>query len=387
MEDFRRWVIMSVRVPSWNCDHLTLGGKTNISIRLDFKASNNEAEYEALLLELKAARNLGISRANLYSDSQLAIQQSNGRFECKDKKMLRYIKALDKAKEGFTELNLELIPRDENMKADHLARLASALSNRSDPIVAGRELVSQLETLDEIIAQVPEGDWRYDMHKYLIKKELPSDNKKAKEVKRRALRFVVIDQILFKRSFSQPLLKCLGPDEANYVLREIHEGSCGSHLGSLALARKALLAGFFWPTMPKDSADLVNSCYNCQRHANLQWRPAEYMKAVVAACPFDQWGMDIVGPFPVSIGQRKFLLVAVDYFSKWVEVEPLAKIAENEVLNFLWKNIVCHFGIPRRLASDNGRQFCGSKVQAWFQEMKIEQVFTSIAYPQGNGQV
>ncbi|XP_073138204.1 uncharacterized protein [Henckelia pumila] len=116
-------------------------------------------------------------------------------------------------------------------------------------------------------------------------------------------------------------------------------------------------------------------------------RPAEYMKAVVAACPFDQWGMDTVGPFPVSTGQRKFLLVAVDYFSKWVEAEPLAKITENEVLNFLWKNIVCRFGIPRRLVSDNGRQFCGSKVRAWCQEMKIEQVFTSVAYPQGNGQV
>ncbi|XP_073138696.1 uncharacterized protein [Henckelia pumila] len=222
------------------------GEETNISIRLDFRASNNEAEYEALLLGLKAARNL-------------------------DGKMLRYAKALDKDKEGFTELNLELIPRTENIKADHFSRLASALSNRPDPIVPDREIVSQLENLDDIIAQVPEGDWRYDIYQYLTKKELPSDNKKARE----------------------PLLKCLGPDEPNYVLREIHEGSCGIHLGSLALARKALLAGFFWPTMRKDSSDLVNSCYNCQRHANLQWRPAEYMKAMVAACPFDQWGMDI----------------------------------------------------------------------------------------------
>ncbi|XP_073133580.1 uncharacterized protein [Henckelia pumila] len=128
------------------------GEETNISIRLDFKASNNEAEYEALLLGLKAARNLGISRAILYSDSQLAIQQSNGKFECKDGKMLRYVKALDKAREGFTKLNLELIPRTENIKADHLARLSSALSNRPDPIVPGWELVSQLETLDDIIA-------------------------------------------------------------------------------------------------------------------------------------------------------------------------------------------------------------------------------------------
>ncbi|XP_073137017.1 uncharacterized protein [Henckelia pumila] len=318
------------------------GEETNISIRLDFRASNNEAEYEALLLGLKAAQNLGISRATLYSDSQLAIQQSNGKFEIKDDKMRKYAKALDKAKEGFTELNLEIIPRAENIKDDHLALLASALSERPDPIVAGRALVSQLETLDDMLTQVPKGDWRYDLHKYLTTKELPIDNKKAKEIKRRALRFVI-----------NRLNRC--PDEANYVLREIHEGSCGSHLGSLALARKALLAGFFWPTMRKDSSDL--------------------------------WGMDIVGPFPVSTGQRKFLLVAVDYFSKWVEAEPLTKIIENEVLNFLWKNIVCRFGIPCRLASDNGRQFCGSKVRAWCQEMKIEQVFTFVAYPQGNGQV
>ncbi|XP_073119612.1 uncharacterized protein [Henckelia pumila] len=275
------------------------GEETNISIRLDFQASNNEAEYEALLLGLKASRNLGSSRAVLYSNFQLAIQQRNGKFEIKNEKIMKYAKALDKAKEGFIELNLELIPRAENIKADHLARLASALNDRPDPIISGWELVSQLKTLDDIIALVSEWGWRYDIHKYLTKNKLPSDNK-----------------------------KCLGPDEANYVLREIYEGYCGSHLSSVALARKALLAGFFWPTMRKDSSDMVNSCYNFQRHANLQWRPAEYMKAVVAACPFDQWGMDIVGPFPISTGQMKFLLVAIDYFYKWVEAEPLAKITD-----------------------------------------------------------
>ncbi|XP_073120777.1 uncharacterized protein [Henckelia pumila] len=237
--------------------------------RLDFRASNNEAEYKALLLGLKAARNLGISRAVLYSDSQLAIQHSNGKFEIKNENMLKYARSLDKAKEGFTELNTELIPRADNTKVDHLACLVRALGDCPDPIIPGRELISQLETLDDIKTEVPEGDWRYDIHKYLTKKELPSDNKRAKEVKRRDMRFVMVDQILFKISFSQPLLKCLGPDKASSVLREIHEGCCESHLGSIALASKALLACFFWHTMRKDSSDLVNSCYNCQRHANL----------------------------------------------------------------------------------------------------------------------
>ncbi|KAL0436083.1 UNVERIFIED_CONTAM: hypothetical protein Sradi_0316200 [Sesamum radiatum] len=70
----------------------------------------------------------------------------------------------------------------------------------------------------------------------------------------------------------------------------------------------------------------------------------------VVPCPFMQWGMDIVGPFPLAAGQRKFLLVAIGYFTKWVEAEPLARITEGEVMN-----IVCHFGIPREIISDNGR--------------------------------
>lgn len=65
------------------------------------------------------------------------------------------------------------------------------------------------------------------------------------------------------------------------------------------------------------------------------------MRAIVASCPFDQWGIDIVGPMPMAPLQKKFLLVVVDYFSKWVEAEPLAKITENVVILFLWKNIIC----------------------------------------------
>ncbi|XP_075473976.1 uncharacterized protein LOC142505033 [Primulina tabacum] len=105
------------------------------------------------------------------------------------------------------------------------------------------------------------------------------------------------------------------------------------------------------------------------------------MKPVWASCPFDQWGMDIVGPFPIARAQKKFLLVAVDYFSKWVEAEPLAKITEQEVLKFLWKNIVCRFGVPRRLISDNRRQFQGKEIISWCREMKITQSFTSAVLP------
>ncbi|KAL0447819.1 UNVERIFIED_CONTAM: hypothetical protein Slati_1909800 [Sesamum latifolium] len=107
----------------------------------------------------------------------------------------------------------------------------------------------------------------------------------------------------------------------------------------------------------------------------------------VIPCPFRQWGIDIVGPFPLAAGQRKFLLVAVDYFTKWVEAEPLARITKGEVMKFIWKNIICHFGIPREIISDNGRQFQGRKMQEWCQGLRIKQRFTTVAHPQANGQV
>ncbi|KAL0404564.1 UNVERIFIED_CONTAM: hypothetical protein Sradi_2097200 [Sesamum radiatum] len=85
--------------------------------------------------------------------------------------------------------------------------------------------------------------------------------------------------------------------------------------------------------------------------------------------------------------QRKFLLVAVDYFTKWVEAEPLARIIEGEVMKFIWKNIICRFGILREIISDNGHQFQGRKIQEWCQGLRIKQRFTTVAHPQANGQV
>ncbi|KAL0378510.1 UNVERIFIED_CONTAM: hypothetical protein Sradi_3156500 [Sesamum radiatum] len=133
--------------------------------------------------------------------------------------------------------------------------------------------------------------------------------------------------------------------------------------------------------MRQDAIRLVNKCERCQKHSSLTHQPAEPL------CPFMQWGIDIVGPFPLAAGQRKFLLVAVDYFTKWVEAEPLARITEGEVMKFIWKNIICRFGIPREIISDNGRQFQGRKIQELCQGLRIKQRFTTVAHPQANGQV
>ena len=142
-----------------------------------------------------------------------------------------------------------------------------------------------------------------------------------------------------------------------YVLAELHEGVCGNHSGSRSLAHRAHSQGYYWPTMKKDAAAYVKKCDKCQRHAPIPHVSSETLKPILGPLPFAYWGMDIVGPLLAAPAQKKFLLVAMDYFSKWVEAEAYASIKDKDVTKFVWKNIVCRFGISQTIIADNGPQF------------------------------
>ncbi|XP_050280380.1 uncharacterized protein LOC126721382 [Quercus robur] len=115
-------------------------------------------------------------------------------------------------------------------------------------------------------------------------------------------------------------------------------------------------------------------------------KPAEYLTPMMAPWPFAQWGLDILGPFPTGTRQMKFLVVGIDYFTKWVEAEPLAKITQQNVKNFVWKNIVCRFGVPRVLVSDNGRQFDNTPFREFCEQLGMKNHYSSPSHPQANGQ-
>ena len=108
---------------------------------------------------------------------------------------------------------------------------------------------------------------------------------------------------------------------------------------------------------------------------------------MTAPWPFAQWGLDIMGPFPTTIRQLKFLVVGIDYFIKWVEAEALATITKKNVRNFVWKNIICRYGIPRVLVSDNGKQFDNDVFRDFCSQLGIKNHYSSPAHPQANGQV
>ncbi|XP_073121516.1 uncharacterized protein [Henckelia pumila] len=198
------------------------GDEIRLAVRLDFRASNNEAEYEAVLIGLRAAKQVGAARIHLYSDSQLVAQQVNGSYEVKSEKLKEYMKAIEEARGLFDEVMFEQIPRESNEKADVLAKMASSLHNWKN-----REVVVQVELTPstELTPLAPEeSDSRKELLEYMEKGELPKDPKKAYRLKQRSLRFVMVEGVLYKNSFSGPLLKCLGPKEAHYVLKEIHMG-------------------------------------------------------------------------------------------------------------------------------------------------------------------
>ena len=157
------------------------------------------------------------------------------------------------------------------------------------------------------------------------------------------------------------MLKCVEETKVPDILQEIHEGINAQHLGGKSLARKALRAGYYWPTMQLDAMEHVKKCDRCQRHGDMHLAPPNELKTMTSPWPFAWWGMDILRPFTVGSYQNKYLIVAIDYFTKWIEAEALAKITAFNILRFYKRNVLARFGVPQALVTDNGTQFTDAK--------------------------
>ena len=138
--------------------------------------------------------------------------------------------------------------------------------------------------------------------------------------------------------------------------------------------------------MLRDATELVKKCKVCQEHAKISHLPSEPLTSVTSPWPFQLWGLDILGPLPIGKGQCKFIIVAVDYFTKWAEAEPLATIIEQKIRSFVWRSIIYKFGILRALVFDNGKQFDNPKYKDFCAEFRIKNYYSYPAHPQSNGQ-
>lgn len=135
----------------------------------------------------------------------------------------------------------------------------------------------------------------------------------------------------------------------------MHEGICDAHIGVNALIRKVTQYRYFLPTMLEKAKEIVWVCHKCQIHDNDHHVPQNEYHNMSSPNPFAQWGMDFLGPFPKVKGMKEYLVEAVDYFTLWVEVKVLSTITSKQIQDFFLEDIICQYGIPKILITDNGK--------------------------------
>ena len=155
------------------------------------------------------------------------------------------------------------------------------------------------------------------------------------------------------------------------LFRSLHEGICESHTRGRSLAHRAITQGYWWPNMQKETHEYMKKCDQCQRFTPNIHQPRGILNPLSSPWPFAQWGLDVVGPSPKAAGNKRYLLVGTNYFTKWVEAELLANIKDVDVKKFFWKNLVTQFGVPHTLISDNGLQFHSKAFRRYCCELGI----------------
>nr|KYP45242.1 Transposon Ty3-I Gag-Pol polyprotein [Cajanus cajan] len=210
-----------------------------LAIKFNFKATNNQAEYEALLAGLTLAKDLGVRRLKCCSDSKLITEQVGGTYQTKEPQLQR---------------------------DDLLSKLASTKRPGQHRTIIQEKIAAPSCQVTAVFANSSyQQGWMADIWKYLKHGILPDNKVEASKVKNKSCNFTIEADELFKRGFSMPLLKCLDTDQAKYVMDEIHRGICGMHSGARSMAVRVIRDGYYWPTMRSDCKAYVQKCEACQK--------------------------------------------------------------------------------------------------------------------------
>ncbi|CAL2257641.1 unnamed protein product [Prunus armeniaca] len=216
--------------------------------------------------------------------------------------MTAYLAQTCRLLKQFKSYYIYQVPRSENSHADALSRLASAIDDRVGHHVP-KEVLARRSTAEADVNTVRQDpSWMDPIHAHLTDGTLPTDKAEAKAVRRRSARYLLLQGILYRRSYSLLLLRCVTPQQGDYILCEIHEGACGNHSGSRSLAFKVVRQGYYWPTLHADATQIVQRCDPCQRFGSVSKVPAEPLSPMTSPWPFTHWGLDLICPMPQGMG-------------------------------------------------------------------------------------
>ncbi|RVW80373.1 Retrovirus-related Pol polyprotein from transposon 17.6 [Vitis vinifera] len=242
------------------------------------------------------------------------------------------------------EFNLQIRDKNgvENVVADHLSRLVIAHDSHGLPI--------NDDFPEESLMSIDVAPWYSHIANYLVTGEVPSEwsaqDKRHFFAKIHA--YYWEEPFLFKYCADQIIRKCVPEQEQSGILSHCHDSACGGHFASQKTAMKVIQSGFWWPSLFKDAHSMCKGCDRCQRLGKLTRRNMMPLNPILIVDVFDVWGIDFMGPFPMSFG-HSYILVGVDYVSKWVEAIPCRSNDHKVVLKFLKDNIFARFGVAKAI--------------------------------------
>ncbi|RVW63970.1 Transposon Ty3-I Gag-Pol polyprotein [Vitis vinifera] len=280
------------------------------------------------------------------------------------------------------EFNLQIRDKKgvENVVADHLSRLVIAHDSHGLPI--------NDDFPEESLMSIDVTPWYSHIANFLVTGEVPSEwsaqDKRHFFAKIHA--YYWEEPFLFKYCADQIIRKCVPEQEQSGILSHCHDSACGGHFASQKTAMKVIQSGFWWPSLFKDAHSMCKGCDRCQRLGKLTRRNMMPLNPILIVDIFDVWGIDFMGPFPMSFG-HSYILVGVDYVSKWVEAIPCRSNDHKVVLKFLKDNIFARFGVPKAIISDGGTHFCNKPFETLLAKYGVKHKVATPYHPQTSGQV
>lgn len=258
--------------------------------RLHFLCTNNIAKYEACTIYLKAAIDLDIDELEVYEDSALVIFQAIGNWFIREK-FLDYHECLQILSKSFEYLTFNYTSGRRNSFTNAQATLASMID-------------------------IPQG---VDMTPIKIRQRNESTY-----------------------CLHHVLLRCVDEVEASTIIEDIYRGECDPHMNWLMLAKKILRLDYYQSTMETDFCQHVMKCHTCQSYANIIKAPASEYHNLTTPWPFSMWGINVVGPMPQKAANgHLYIILAINYFTKWVEVISLSVVIMKNTSRFIRKDIIC----------------------------------------------
>ncbi|CAN6577156.1 unnamed protein product [Malus baccata var. baccata] len=337
--------------------------------------STTEKEFLAVVFALEKFRSYLIGTKIIVFSDHAALKYLLTKKDAKPR-LIRWILLLQ-------EFDLEIKDKkgSENVVADHLSRLVH--SNTEEDLIP----LSESFPDEQLFSLKITDPWYADIINYKVIKKIPDDFTRAQKDKlvKTAKYYEWDDPYLWKYCNDQLIRRCVPEYEFKSILTFCHSYACGGHFGAKRTALKVLESGFYWPSLFKDAFEFCVTCDRCQRTGNLSPRNQMPQTPILVVEIFDVWGIDFMGPFPSSHGFL-YILLAVDYVSKWVEAKATKTNDSKVVSDFIKSNIFARFGMPRVIISDGGSHFCNRTFEALLRKYNVTHKVSTPYHPQTSGQ-